>query len=195
MKCQKTSPCRCTPRDDSSVSRRVTVDFPDPGGPLTISVDTCRHRHTRRSCLPARVGSVSTRLGETCHGDDFKLVASSKSGRTPRSRGVAMKYMLFTYRDPSVQLDPEQKATVPAAVAAWCDEMDTRGVRLDGHVLGPSQRRGLFGVERGRRHRPRTGLRAEPFTSPASTSSNAPTSTRPSKLPPRTRGRTSASWN
>jgi hypothetical protein len=48
-----------------------------------------------------------------------------------------MKYMLFTYRDPSVQLDPEERAAVPAAVAAWCEEMDSRGVRLDGHVLGP----------------------------------------------------------
>jgi hypothetical protein len=48
-----------------------------------------------------------------------------------------MKYMLFTYRDPSVQLDPEQRAAVPAAVAAWCEEMDARGVRLEGHVLGP----------------------------------------------------------
>lgn len=48
-----------------------------------------------------------------------------------------MKFMLFTYRDPSVQLDPEQRATIPAAVAAWCDEMDGRGVRLTGHVLGP----------------------------------------------------------
>jgi len=48
-----------------------------------------------------------------------------------------MKYMLFTYRDPSVQLDPDQRAAVPAAVAAWCDEMDARGVRLQGHVLGP----------------------------------------------------------
>ncbi len=48
-----------------------------------------------------------------------------------------MKFMLFTYRDPSVELDPEQRATIPAAVAAWCDEMDGRGVRLTGHVLGP----------------------------------------------------------
>ena len=47
-----------------------------------------------------------------------------------------MKYMLFTYRDPSVQLDPEQRAAIPPAVAAWCDEMDGRGVRLQGHVLG-----------------------------------------------------------
>ena len=48
-----------------------------------------------------------------------------------------MKFMLFTYRDPGVQLDPEQRATVPGAVAAWCEEMDARGVRLMGHVLGP----------------------------------------------------------
>jgi hypothetical protein len=45
--------------------------------------------------------------------------------------------MLFTYRDPNVQLTPEQRATVPAAVGAWCDEMDGRGVRLAGHVLAP----------------------------------------------------------
>src|SRR5579884_3647966 len=50
---------------------------------------------------------------------------------------AALKFMLFTYRDPSVQLDPEQRATVPAAVGAWCDEMDARGVRLTGHVLAP----------------------------------------------------------
>jgi hypothetical protein len=48
-----------------------------------------------------------------------------------------VKFMLFTYRDPSVQLTPEQRATVPAAVGAWCDEMDGRGVRLAGHVLAP----------------------------------------------------------
>ena len=48
-----------------------------------------------------------------------------------------MKFMLFTYRDPGVQFDREQRATVPAAVAAWCDEMDSRRVRLAGHVLAP----------------------------------------------------------
>ena len=48
-----------------------------------------------------------------------------------------MKFMLFTYRDPSVELDPEQRAAIPAAVEAWCTEMDARGVRLQGHVLGP----------------------------------------------------------
>jgi len=48
-----------------------------------------------------------------------------------------MKYMLFTYREPSVELNPEQRAAIPAAVEAWCTEMDARGVRLQGHVLGP----------------------------------------------------------
>jgi hypothetical protein len=48
-----------------------------------------------------------------------------------------VKFMLFTYRDPNVQLTPEQRATVPAAVGAWGDEMDARGVRLAGHVLAP----------------------------------------------------------
>jgi hypothetical protein len=45
--------------------------------------------------------------------------------------------MLFTHGEPSVQLDAEQRATVPAAVAAWCDETDSRGVRLAGLVLAP----------------------------------------------------------
>jgi hypothetical protein len=48
-----------------------------------------------------------------------------------------MKFMVFTYRDPNAQIDPEQRTAIPTAVAAWCDEMDARGVRLAGHVLGP----------------------------------------------------------
>jgi len=67
-----------------------------------------------------------------------------------------MKFMLFTYRDPNVQLTPEQRATVPAAVGAWCDEMDSRGVRLTGHVLAPLSesrtiriREGALGVDDG----------------------------------------------
>ena len=47
-----------------------------------------------------------------------------------------MKYMLFTYRDPTVELDADQRASIPAAVDSWCTEMDDRGVRLQGHVLG-----------------------------------------------------------
>ena len=45
--------------------------------------------------------------------------------------------MLFAYRDASVELDPEQRSAVPAAVAAWCNEMDARALRLEGHVPGP----------------------------------------------------------
>ena len=48
-----------------------------------------------------------------------------------------MKYMLFTYRDSSVELSSEQRAAIPPAVEAWCTEMDARGVQLQGHVLGP----------------------------------------------------------
>lgn len=60
----------------------------------------------------------------------------SRTRVTPTEEST-VKFMVFTYRDPNVQLDPEQRATVPAAVAAWCDEMDARGVRLEGHVLAP----------------------------------------------------------
>ena len=58
-----------------------------------------------------------------------------------------MKYVLFTYRDPSVQLDPEQRSAVPTAVAAWCEEMDARGVRLEGHhavCRGPAAFEGVL---------------------------------------------------
>jgi hypothetical protein len=68
--------------------------------------------------------------------DESRLLVQSNLLRSPTEEGE-MKFMLFTYRDPNVQLDPEQRATVPAAVAAWCEEMDARGVRLEGHVLGP----------------------------------------------------------
>jgi hypothetical protein len=68
--------------------------------------------------------------------DDPRPPGQSDVPCTPTEE-TALKFMLFTYRDPNVQLTPEQKATVPAAVGAWCDEMDGRGVRLMGHVLAP----------------------------------------------------------
>ena len=46
-----------------------------------------------------------------------------------------MKFMLFMSVDRSVQLAPEQRAAVPAAVGAWVEEMEARGVRLQGDVL------------------------------------------------------------
>jgi hypothetical protein len=63
-------------------------------------------------------------------------LSSSRSFDIPTEEAL-VKFMLFTYRDPDVQLTPQQRVTVPAAVGAWCDEMDARGVRLTGHVLGP----------------------------------------------------------
>jgi hypothetical protein len=49
-----------------------------------------------------------------------------------------MKYMLFMSVDKSVQLDPDQRSRIPAAVEAWVAEMDSRGVRLQGDVLAPT---------------------------------------------------------
>ena len=49
-----------------------------------------------------------------------------------------MKFVLFIYPDLSVELSPEQRAQIPAAVGAWIEEMDGRGVRLQGHVLKPA---------------------------------------------------------
>jgi hypothetical protein len=73
---------------------------------------------------------------------------SQEDGAT-RTEETAVKFMLFTYRDPNVPLTPEQRATVPAAVGAWCDEMDGRGVRLMGHVLAPSSETRTIRVREG----------------------------------------------
>jgi len=50
---------------------------------------------------------------------------------------VSVKFILFIYPDRSIELPPEEKATIPDAVQAWVTEMDGRGVRLQGHVLAP----------------------------------------------------------
>jgi hypothetical protein len=107
--------------------------------------------------------------------------------------GGRMKYMLFTYRDPSVQLDPEQRAAVPAAVAAWCEEMDARGVRLEGHVLGPLTESRTIRIRAGETMVGDGPVAEQTVHIADSTSSNAPTSMRPSKLLPRTQARTSES--
>jgi hypothetical protein len=46
-----------------------------------------------------------------------------------------MKVMAFIYPDRSIELGPEARARIPGAVEAWVNEMDARGVRLQGHVL------------------------------------------------------------
>jgi len=106
-----------------------------------------------------------------------------------------MKYMLFTYRDPSVQLGPEQRAAIPAAVAAWCEEMDGRGVRLEGEVLAPLTETRTIRVRDGE-------LRVD--DGPVSEQSvqiagfnilECADLDEASKLPPRIRERASVSWN
>jgi hypothetical protein len=49
-----------------------------------------------------------------------------------------VKFMLFIYPDRTVELSPEQRAAIPEAVSGWIEEMDGRGVRLEGHVLAPA---------------------------------------------------------
>ncbi|HXJ34842.1 MAG TPA: YciI family protein [Candidatus Eisenbacteria bacterium] len=49
-----------------------------------------------------------------------------------------MKFILSIYPDRTVELSPEQRAAIPDAVSAWIEEMDGRGVRLEGHVLEPA---------------------------------------------------------
>jgi hypothetical protein len=91
----------------------------------------------RAAAVPSRA-SVRTGATELLASitDDSRRATQSELVKTPTEE-AAVKFMLFTYRDPNVQLTPEQRATVPAAVGAWCDEMDARGVRLTGHVLAP----------------------------------------------------------
>jgi hypothetical protein len=79
------------------------------------------------------------RVSHACRtgGDDSRLAASSKPSKNTTKQRRDDEVHALTYRDPTVQLDPEQRAAVPAAVTGWCEEMDARGIRLDGHVLGP----------------------------------------------------------
>lgn len=46
-----------------------------------------------------------------------------------------MKYMLFIYPDPTVELSVEERAAIPSAVGGWIAEMAARGVREQGHAL------------------------------------------------------------
>lgn len=46
-----------------------------------------------------------------------------------------MKYMLLICTDENLELDPAEKARIPAAAEAWAKEMDGRGVRLQGNTL------------------------------------------------------------
>ena len=46
-----------------------------------------------------------------------------------------MKHMLFIYPDSTIVWTPEDRASFPDQMRAWVEEMDARGVRLNGDVL------------------------------------------------------------
>ena len=52
-----------------------------------------------------------------------------------------MKYMLLICVGEDVQLTPEEGAEMERATLAWVDEMEGRGVRLQGRTAAASQRR------------------------------------------------------
>jgi hypothetical protein len=48
-----------------------------------------------------------------------------------------MNYLMFVCTEDAVKLSPEEQATVFPEARAWMQEMDERGVRLQGHRLAP----------------------------------------------------------
>jgi hypothetical protein len=60
-----------------------------------------------------------------------------------------MKYMLFIYPDPNVELSADERAGIPAAVSAWVSEMQERRVRLLGDVLQPASEAAVVQVRKG----------------------------------------------
>ncbi|MGO9954534.1 MAG: YciI family protein [Solirubrobacteraceae bacterium] len=50
-----------------------------------------------------------------------------------------MKYLMLVCRDPSIELTPEQRATIGPETEAWVTEMDRRGVRVQGQELAGVQ--------------------------------------------------------
>jgi len=60
-----------------------------------------------------------------------------------------MKYMLFIYPDPTVELSADERAGIPAAVGAWVSEMQERSVRLLGDVLRPAREAAVVQVREG----------------------------------------------
>jgi hypothetical protein len=50
-----------------------------------------------------------------------------------------MKYLMLVCRDPSIELTPERRRTIGPEVEGWVQEMDGRGVRLQGQELAGAQ--------------------------------------------------------
>jgi hypothetical protein len=50
-----------------------------------------------------------------------------------------MRYLMFVCRDVRIEFDAEQRAKIGPEVGAWVEEMQGRGVRLQGDVLAPAE--------------------------------------------------------
>lgn len=50
-----------------------------------------------------------------------------------------MRYAMLVCRDPSIELTAEQRTTIGPNVEAWVQEMDRRGVRVQGQELAGVQ--------------------------------------------------------
>jgi hypothetical protein len=48
-----------------------------------------------------------------------------------------VRYFMFVCRDASIELLPDEKAAMPGWVSSWVEDMEKRGVRLQGDVLSP----------------------------------------------------------
>ena len=49
-----------------------------------------------------------------------------------------MKYMMLVCVTEGIELSPEEKAQIGPATEAWVQEMDGRGIRLEGEQLRPA---------------------------------------------------------
>jgi hypothetical protein len=48
-----------------------------------------------------------------------------------------MKFLMLVCRDESIPFTPEDRGNIGREVQAWVEEMESRGVRLEGDVLAP----------------------------------------------------------
>ena len=90
-----------------------------------------------------------------------------------------MKYMMLICRDPSIELSPQDRASMPGWVSAWVEEMDSRGIRLQGDLFQPASDARTVRIRNGQvqlANGPYADTREQ---SAATTSSTVPTSTRP----------------
>jgi hypothetical protein len=53
------------------------------------------------------------------------------------SNEEAMKYLLMICADEQVELSPDEQATMGSRTESWVEEMDRRGIRLQGDRLRP----------------------------------------------------------